>query len=77
MGGAAAKDQLASGPSRLGSRRDSDRAPRACRCQPGRLFRYPGLKEDYYLADFEPDPAIFAELKIERDSILAVVRPPA
>ena len=20
-----------------------------------RLFRYPGLKEDYYLADFEPD----------------------
>ena len=22
-----------------------------------RLFRYPGLKEDYYLADFEPDAA--------------------
>ena len=23
-----------------------------------KLFRYPGLKEDYYLADFEPDPAV-------------------
>ncbi len=25
---------------------------------PAKLFRYPGLKEDYYLADFEPDPAM-------------------
>ena len=25
--------------------------------QPPKLVRYPGIKEEYYLADFEPDPA--------------------
>ena len=44
--------------------------------RPGRLFRYPGLKEDYYLADFEPDPAVLDELGIEREGVLVVVRPP-
>jgi predicted glycosyltransferase len=29
----------------------------------GKLQRYPGLKEEYYLADFEPDPAVLDELK--------------
>ncbi len=43
---------------------------------PGKLFRYPGLKEDYYLADFEPDPAVLAELGLDRERILVVVRPP-
>ena len=42
----------------------------------GKLFRYPGLKEDYYLADFEPDPAVLAELGIDRAALLVVVRPP-
>jgi uncharacterized protein len=41
-----------------------------------KLFRYPGLKEDYYLADFEPDPAVLGELGIDRTRVLAVVRPP-
>jgi predicted glycosyltransferase len=41
-----------------------------------KLFRFPGLKEDYYLADFVPDPAVVDELGIDRDSLLAVVRPP-
>ena len=41
-----------------------------------KLVRYPGLKEDYYLADFEPDRAVLAELEVEPSSILAVVRPP-
>lgn len=41
-----------------------------------RLFRYPGLKEDYYLADFEPDDAVLEELGIEREGLLVVVRPP-
>ena len=36
----------------------------------------PGLKEDYYLADFTPDPAVLDELGIDRDRVLAVVRPP-
>ena len=41
-----------------------------------KLFRYPGLKEDYYLSDFEPDPAVLDELGIDRDRVLVVVRPP-
>jgi uncharacterized protein len=41
-----------------------------------RLFRYPGLKEDYYLADFEPDRAVLDELEIEGDPVIVVVRPP-
>jgi predicted glycosyltransferase len=41
-----------------------------------KLFRYPGLKEDYYLADFEPDERVLAELGLDRDGLLAVVRPP-
>ena len=43
---------------------------------PERLFRYPGLKEDYYLADFQPDPAVLEELALDRDRLLVVVRPP-
>jgi uncharacterized protein len=27
-----------------------------------KLFRFPGLKEEYYLAGFEPDPAVLGEL---------------
>ncbi len=41
-----------------------------------KLFRYPGLKEDYYLSDFEPDPAVLEQLGIDRRPILAIVRPP-
>lgn len=41
-----------------------------------RLFRYPGLKEDYYLSDFEPDDRVLGELGIERGALLVVVRPP-
>jgi len=42
----------------------------------GKLVRYPGLKEDYYLADFVPAPAVLAELGIDPQALLAVVRPP-
>ena len=47
-----------------------------------KLFRYPGLKEDYYLADFEPDTAVLDELglgtatRAGEGPILVVVRPP-
>ena len=41
-----------------------------------KLFRYPGLKEDYYLADFEPDPAVLGELGIDARAG-ARGRPPA
>jgi uncharacterized protein len=40
-----------------------------------KLFRYPGLKEDYYLADFEPDEAVLDELGIDRSHVLLVFRP--
>lgn len=43
---------------------------------PDKLFQYPGIKEEYYLADFEPDPGVFAELGIDREKIVIVVRPP-
>jgi uncharacterized protein len=37
---------------------------------------YPGLKEEYYLADFEPDPAVLGELGLDTARPLAVVRTP-
>jgi uncharacterized protein len=43
---------------------------------PAKLRRYPGLKEEYYLADFEPDPAVLAELGVDAGRPLAVVRTP-
>jgi hypothetical protein len=42
----------------------------------GKLRPYAGLKEEYYLADFEPDPAVLTELGLDRDHPLAVVRTP-
>ncbi len=41
-----------------------------------KLVRYPGLKEEYYLADFEPDATVLAELGLDRERVLVVVRPP-
>jgi len=42
--------------------------------RPPKLVRYPGLKEEYYLAGFEPDESVPAELGVDRERILAVVR---
>ncbi len=41
-----------------------------------KLLQYPGLKEEYYLADFEPDPAILDRLGVDRERVVVVVRPP-
>lgn len=41
-----------------------------------KLVRYPGLKEEYYLSGFEPDPAVLGELGLDREKVLVVVRPP-
>jgi predicted glycosyltransferase len=41
-----------------------------------KLVRYPGLKEEYALYDFEPDPAVAAGFRGDRP-LLAVLRPPA
>ena len=41
-----------------------------------KLVRYPGLKEEYYLADFQPDAGVLDELGLDREKVLVVVRPP-
>ncbi len=42
----------------------------------GKLIRYPGLKEEYYLADFSPDAGVLVDLGLDREKVLVVVRPP-
>jgi predicted glycosyltransferase len=42
----------------------------------GKIRPYAGLKEEYYLADFEPDPAILDELGLDPGKPIAVVRTP-
>ena len=42
----------------------------------GKIRAYPGLKEEYYLSDFEPDPAVLTELGLDPDKPIAVVRTP-
>jgi uncharacterized protein len=42
----------------------------------GKLRPYPGLKEEYYLADFEPDAAVLDELGLDRGEPITVVRTP-
>ena len=51
-------------------------AMRRAGAAPEKLFRYRGLKEDYYLAGFEPDATVLDELGLDRERVLAVVRPP-
>jgi predicted glycosyltransferase len=41
-----------------------------------KLHRYEGLKEEYYLADFEPDPAVLGELSLDAAEPITVVRTP-
>ena len=43
---------------------------------PPKLQQYPGLKEEYYLSDFEPDLAVPAAFGIEAGRVLVVLRPP-
>ena len=42
----------------------------------GRILRYPGLKEEYYLSDFEPDAAVLGELGIDPSVPFTLVRTP-
>jgi uncharacterized protein len=43
---------------------------------PAKLKRYEGLKEEYYLADFEPDPSVLTALGLDPAREIAVVRTP-
>lgn len=49
----------------------------ALSCVAERIRKYPGIKEDIYVPDFRPDPALLAMLGLDPDSIIAIVRPPA
>jgi predicted glycosyltransferase len=42
----------------------------------GKLRQYPGLKEEYYLADFTPDETVLDQLGADRGRVLVVLRPP-
>jgi len=42
----------------------------------GKIRAYEGLKEEYYLADFEPDAAVLDQLGIDRAAPLIVLRTP-
>ena len=42
----------------------------------GKIRAYEGLKEEYYLADFEPSAAVVAELALDRSEPIIVVRTP-
>jgi predicted glycosyltransferase len=44
--------------------------------RPPKLRQYEGLKEEYYLADFEPDPAALEALSLDQERTLVVVRTP-
>ncbi|MBS3973743.1 MAG: DUF354 domain-containing protein [Actinobacteria bacterium] len=44
--------------------------------RPEKVDRYPGLKEEYYLADFEPDPQVIDELGLDPSKIMVVLRTP-
>src|SRR5262249_3039192 len=42
----------------------------------GKVRAYEGLKEEYYLTDFDPDPAVLGELTLDRSRPVVVVRTP-
>src|SRR5439155_12837513 len=44
--------------------------------RPPKLLQYPGLKEEYYLHDFEPDRAVLDRLPVDPARTLVVVRTP-
>jgi predicted glycosyltransferase len=45
--------------------------------RPAKLVRYPGLKEEYSLADVRLDPAVPAALGLDGGAVGVVLRPPA
>jgi hypothetical protein len=43
---------------------------------PDKLFQYPGIKEEYYLSDFEVDQDALKKLGVDESRVVVVVRPP-
>ena len=44
--------------------------------RPPKLVQYPGLKEEYYLSDFEPDRSLLERFDVDQARVLVVLRPP-
>jgi uncharacterized protein len=44
--------------------------------RPPKLLQYPGLKEEYYLYDFDPDPSVLQALGVDGARTLVIVRTP-
>jgi hypothetical protein len=44
--------------------------------RPPKLLQYSGLKEEYYLADFEPDRSLLERFGVDPATVLVVLRPP-
>ena len=44
--------------------------------KPPKLVQYPGLKEEYYLSDFEPDRSLLDRFEVDSARVLVVLRPP-
>jgi hypothetical protein len=44
--------------------------------RPPKLVQYPGLKEEYYLSDFEPDRSLLEVFGVDPAHVLVVLRPP-
>jgi predicted glycosyltransferase len=49
---------------------------RRLRAPERKIRRYPGLKEEYYLGTFEPDPGVLDALGVDRSRVVVVVRTP-
>lgn len=43
---------------------------------PRKIVRYPGFKEELYLAGFKPAAAVLEDLQLDRGKVIAVLRPP-
>ena len=41
-----------------------------------KIDKYPGLKEEYYLADFQPDESVISEVGLDINKIIVVMRTP-
>ena len=51
--------------------------PDSFNLSPGRVLRYPGIKEDVYVPRFQPDPSLLPRLGIGSAEIIVTLRPPA
>jgi predicted glycosyltransferase len=49
----------------------------AIRCNPARILRYPGIKEDVYVPRFRPDAGLREQLGLRDEDLVITMRPPA